>query len=116
MQLLGEHGSGRGDQPHWRARDAKTAEVLDEVGHIHLGHPGRPRQRKLAITKQSGSQRRAHPRCLEQTALFEADQQRIGVVAVEHHEGTRFRLAQSFGGIVLQVADAHRLHGPSFLG
>jgi hypothetical protein len=33
-----------------------------------------------------------------------ANQHRIGVVAVQHHHGARFCLAQGFGWIVLQAA------------
>ena len=83
----------------------------DEGGGVHVGHAGGPGQGELAFAEEGRGQGWPDARRLQETLLVEAHQQRVGVVAVEHHDHVRLCLAQGLRRIVLEAADAHGTHG-----
>jgi hypothetical protein len=90
--------------------------VGDETRHIHLGHMRSPHQRQLTVAEQGRCQSGAHTRGLQHAALFQTDEQGIGIVTVEHHHRCRLGLAQGICRVVLEPTHADRMHGPSSKG
>lgn len=73
----------------------------DEARHIHLGDMGGTHEGEFTVAEQRRGQGGANARGLQHPALLQSDQDRIWIIAVQHHHRTAPGLTQGLRRIVL---------------
>lgn len=84
--------------------------MADELGQRNLSQARRTAQWQVPVLEKSCSQGQPHPRLTQQRVIVEMEEHSLRLIAFHDDHGGGFRLAQSFGRIVLQFVDFERMH------